>query len=162
MKAVKMNVELQRQLEEAEKEIEQKKAEAAQQAKAEKEKTVKAQKEEKQKPAPAEIIVEQGTSFLALYGKYLATALAAMVIALIGSYFAIGAGVSMIAGVGGVDPSALEILVGVLFVILGMCAPVAFDGVAFVLTTDEKANKLLMVIPMGIGFILTVIFLFIV
>lgn len=160
MKAVKMNVELQRQLEEAEKEIEQKKAEAAQQAKAEKEKAVKAQKEEK--PAPAEIIVEQGKSFLALYGKYLATALAAMVIALIGSYFAIGAGVSLIGGMGGVDPSALEILIGVLFVILGMCAPVAFDGIAFVLTTDDKASKLLMVIPMGIGFILTVIFLFIV
>lgn len=160
MKAVKMNVELMRQLEEAEKEIERKKAEGSQREKSEQQGVSNAPKEEK--PAPAEMIMEHGKSFLALYGRYLAVAAIAMTIALVGSYFAIGAGVSMIAGVGGIDPSALEVLTGVLFVVLGMCAPVAFDGIAFLLTADERANKLLMAIPMGVGFVLTVVFLFIV
>lgn len=170
MKAVKMNVELQRQLEEAEKEIEQKKAEEAARKEAEAKKPEVVRRAEpvkpvgaveEEKPVVADQIFEQGKSFLIDNATYLISMVLVLIIALIGSFFAIGTGTKMIGGVGGADPTSGEVLFGIGYVLLGLVTPVAFVGVSYLMTANKNVSKLFVVIPMALALVVSVVFLFI-
>lgn len=154
MRAIKRSIEMQRQIEEAEKEIQRKKEEEQKNEEIKKADSVK--EREQQKPA-ADVIAEKGKAFFEIYGFYLAVLAVVMAISLIGAYFVIETGFSFF---GAVSHVWTDGLVGVLLVFAGVLVPIGLIHLLHALMAEKTYSKLAWIIPDAVSFFITVVFLF--
>lgn len=170
MKAVKMSVEMERKLKEAEEEIARQKALEAERA--EKAKTAPVKEAEESKPAEdkeqdirklkKDVIAKGAISYMHENGVYFAVLLAALVLALAGSFYLIRTGFMLTEGLGGVQAISGEILLGIGLILLGIALPIGTVLAVYFLFSGKKSAKALCVAPLAIAFVIAIVFLFVV
>ena len=170
MKAVKMSVEMERKLKEAEEEIARQKALEAERA--EKAKTAPVKEAEESKPAEdkeqdirklkKDVIAKGAISYMQENGVYFAVLLVALVLALTGSFYLIRTGFMLTEGLGGVQALSGEILLGVGLILIGIALPIGAVLSVYFLFSGKKDEKVLCIVPLVIVFVIAIVFLFVV
>ena len=170
MKAVKMSVEMERKLKEAEEEIARQKALEAERA--EKAKTAPVKEAEESKPAEdkeqdirklkKDVIAKSAVSYMQENGVYFAVLLVALVLALTGSFYLIRTGFMLTEGLGGVQALSGEILLGVGLILIGIALPIGAVLSVYFLFSGKKDEKVLCIVPLVIVFVIAIVFLFVV
>ena len=170
MKAVKMSVEMERKLKEAEEEIARQKALEAERA--EKAKTAPVKEAEESKPAEdkeqdirklkKDVIAKSAVSYMQENGVYFAVLLVALVLALTGSFYLIRTGFMLTEGLGGVQALSGELLLGVGLILIGIALPIGAVLSVYFLFSGKKDEKVLCIVPLVIVFVIAIVFLFVV
>lgn len=171
MKAVKMSVEMERKLKEAEEEIARQKALEAERAEKAKAEPVKEENSES-KPAESraqeirklkkDVIAKSAVSYMQENGVYFAVLLVALVLALTGSFYLIRTGFMLTEGLGGVQALSGEILLGVGLILIGIALPIGAVLSVYFLFSGKKDEKVLCIVPLVIVFVIAIVFLFVV
>lgn len=164
MKAVKRSIEAQRAIEEAEKEIQRLKEEE-EKTKAEGGKPSapirKANGEvSADKKARKEKFAIQCREIVAKYWIYALIVMAMMAISLAGAYYALSTAFVFFDGLG--VKTGVDMFIGVVLIFTAILVPIGLIQLLYSIMSEDKYSIFAAIIPQGISFLITIIFIFVV